>query len=94
MKTFQEFMAEEIKGWKHAGADINKARADKAKEQNTVVLHKLNANGTESGMNTARTSYKSKEDAQQYHDTYKKNNPTKKIKHNLYVNGKLEGKLE
>lgn len=86
MITFKQYMAEAIKGWKHAHSDLMKMRASKG----DVHLHKLKNDGTESGMHDARKSFKSEAEARAHHENIKKLNPTKKIAHNLYVGDKVE----
>lgn len=77
---------EQIKGWKHAGSDISKWRAEKGKNVKLVALKK---DGNESKMHDATTTYTSLEYARRHHDTKVKLNPNTKIRHNVYVDGKL-----
>ena len=86
MKTIKE-ITEAIKGWKHAHSDIAKSRAAQGKD---VVLHSLKKDGTESGMSTARKNFRTEAEARAHHENMKKLNPTRKIMHNLYVDGKVE----
>jgi len=87
-------LLEAIKGWKHAGSDIAKWRADKAAAQHTAKLVKLNKDDAESKMHDATTTYPTEEKAREYHSRIVKLNPTRNIRHNLYVDGKLVGILD
>jgi hypothetical protein len=87
-------LQEAIKGWKHAGRDITRMRADKAAAQHTSKLVKLNKDGTESKMHDATTTYPTEKEAKEYHDRIVKLNPTRNIRHNLYVDDKLVGVLD
>jgi hypothetical protein len=87
-------LLEAIKGWKHAHGDIIKMRADRAAAQHTAKLVKLNKDGAESKMHDATTTYPTEEKAREYHDRIVKLNPTRNIRHNLYVDGKLVGVLD
>jgi hypothetical protein len=93
MITFKEYISEEIKGWKHAHSDIMKARSVAADASNNVAIHRLKADGGESGLHDARKSFRSEEDAHAHIANIKKLNPGKKINHNLYVNGQLRGQI-
>lgn len=89
---------EAIKGWKHAGRDINKWRAEKAAAARPAKLVRLKKDGTESGMHDAASTFDSEEAARQQHERMVGYNPGKRIRHNLYVDGQLvqelDGKLE
>ena len=85
---------EAIKGWKHAASDIAKARRDASDSAKTVHLHRLKADGAESGMHDARKPFNSVEDAIAHHENLLKLNPGKKIKHNLYIDGKMDRVLK
>lgn len=87
IKTFEEYLEEEIKGWKHAHSDIMRSRAEVGKN---VTLHKLTKDGKESGMHDAKKSFRSEEEAIKHHENIKNLNPNKKISHNLYVNGEMK----
>ena len=96
MLSFKEFcnlngLTEEIKGWKHAGRDLNNMRADRSKAALPVKLHKLTAKGTESGMHDAETHHASEDDGQRHVDNMHKMNPGKKFSYNKYVDGKHVG---
>ena len=81
-------LVEAIKGWKHAHSDIMKNRAAAASADNEVVLHSLKKDGSESGMHDARKTFKSEEEAREYHKRVRGLNPNRNIRHNLYINGK------
>lgn len=83
----KEGVAEEIKGWKHAGRDLAQHRASLGKDVHLVLLKK---DGTESKMNDAKKSFRSEDEARQYHERIKKLNPTRNIRHNLYVGDNVE----
>ena len=87
-------LQEAIKGWKHAGSDLTKWRADKAASQHTAKLVSLKKDGTESKMHDATTTYPTEAEAREYHARIVKLNPTRNIRHNLYVDGKLVGVLD
>lgn len=80
-----------IKGWKHAGRDIS---AHRHEVNNPVITHRLKNDGNESGMSDAKTRHRSVEDAEKHHHNMVKNNPGKKIGHNIYVDGKLHKSLK
>jgi hypothetical protein len=85
---FRTYLEEEIKGWKHAHGDLHKSRADAGKD---VMLHRLKNDGHPSGTHDAQTMHKSEDDARRHHEQMKKNNPGKKIMHNLH---KADGTVE
>lgn len=85
---------EAIKGWKHAGRDINKWRAEKAAAARPAKLVRLKKDGTESGMHDAASTFDSEEAARQQHERMVGYNPGKRIRHNLYVDGQLVGELD
>ena len=90
MKTFKEFindeyMSEAIKGWKNAHTDIMKSRQDASNKDKSVKLVKLNKDGSESGMHDATKGFSSEEEAIEHHQQIRKLNPTRNIRHNLYV---------
>ena len=84
-KQYKIDLSEEIKGWKHAGRDLAKMRADKGKD---VKLVRLKKDGTESKMNDATKTFRSEEEARRHHENMVKLNPKTAIKHHLYVDGK------
>lgn len=90
MLRFQQFQ-EQIKGWKHAGRDLARWRAQKGKNVKLVSLKK---NGEENKMHTAASLHSSREQAELYHHRVKISNPTRRIRHNIYIDGKLEGTLD
>ena len=53
--------------------------------QTHVFLHKLNNNGAESKMQSDRKVFESEELAIAQHDIMVKLNPTKNVRHNLYL---------
>ncbi len=100
MMSFKEFcnqfcdqhgLNEEIKGWKHAGRDLNKMRSDRSKAAMSVKLVKLTAKGAESGMHDAAKHFDSEEDAQRHVDNMHNMNPGKKFNYNKYVDGQHVG---
>lgn len=87
MISFKEYIEEAIKGWKYAHSDLMKHRAAAGKE---VALHSLKKDGAESGMHDARKTFRTEQEARDYHDRVKSLNPKKNIQHNLYVGDKVE----
>lgn len=87
-KLQEENLGEEIKGWKHAGRDLNKARRQQAEMSRNVKLVRLKKNGDESKLHDATSRYNSEDEARQKHAYWVKVNPGKGIAHNLYVDGK------
>lgn len=84
---------EAIKGWKHAGADIDRARRVARSIKQPVHLHRLNRDGSESGMNTARKSFDTEEEALKRHAELRRLNPGANLRHALYVDGKKKSEL-
>lgn len=84
---------EAIKGWKHAGSDLMKLRSQKAALSHTAKLVSLKKDGTESGMHDATSTYPTEQDARRRHAELVKLNPTRNIRHNLYVDNKLVATL-
>lgn len=91
--TEEEELEEHIKGWKNAHSDIAKFRKDQADSQKTVHLHRLNANGKESGMHDARKPFSTEDEAREHHKKMRELNPKSNIRHNLYVGGEHKGIL-
>ncbi|USV40893.1 hypothetical protein [Xanthomonas phage BUDD] len=91
--TFEDFLGEAIKGWKHAHNDLAKHRREQSQSGNEWHTHALNKSGKESGMHDARKSHASEAAARAHHDLLKKNNPNSHIAHNLYHNGKHVGTM-
>lgn len=89
--AMKEELEENIKGWKNAGSDLAKMRANKGKD---IMLVGLNKNGAESKMPTDKRNFRSEEEALEFHKRVRGLNPTRNIRHNLYVNGKLSRALE
>jgi hypothetical protein len=88
MNEARKELDEAIKGWKHAGRDLMKmrtARSDAAKSARLVTVKK---DGTESKMHDAISYHNDEDSARKHHDNITKLNPTRKIRHNLYVDGK------
>ena len=81
-------MDEAIKGWKNAASDIRKVRSAASDAKKSAVLVSLKKDGNESGMHDAKSYYASEEEARNKHDSITKLNPTRKIRHNLYVDNK------
>lgn len=81
-------LVEAIKGWKHAHSDIMRNRAAQSAADNEVALHSLKKDGSESGMHDARKTFRSEEEAREYHKRVRGLNPNRNIRHNLYINGK------
>jgi hypothetical protein len=80
---------EAIKGWKHAHSDLIKMRAAKAQSAHTAKLVSLKKDGTESRMHDAETTYATEAEARTRHADLVKLNPGRRIRHNLYVDGKF-----
>jgi len=81
-------LEEAIKGWKNAASDIRKQRSAVSDAKKSAVLVSLKKDGSESGMHDAKSYHASEEEARKKHETITKLNPTRKIRHNLYVDGK------
>jgi hypothetical protein len=79
-----------IKGWKSAHSDIAKYRSQKAHENDGAHLVSVKKDGGESGMHDAKTTHKTEEDARKHHAYIRSLNPTRNIRHNLYVGGKFK----
>jgi hypothetical protein len=94
MITFKEYLSEAIKGWKHAHNDLAKIRSASSDAQKSVTLVSLKKDGSESKMHDATKTFKSEEEARAHHENIKKLNPSRTIRHNLYVNGEHKGALE
>jgi hypothetical protein len=94
MFSFKEYITEAIKGWKHAHNDLAKIRSSSADAQKSVTLVSLKKDGSESKMHDATKAFKSEEEARSHHENVKKLNPSRNIRHNLYVNGEHKGALE
>jgi hypothetical protein len=84
---------EAIHNMKHAARYLKQGRAAAAAASNTAKLVKLNKDGAESKMHDATTTYPTEEKAREYHARIVKLNPTRDIRHKLYVDGKLVGIL-
>lgn len=87
-------LVEAIKGWKNAHSDIMRNRAEQSASGNSVVLHSLKKDGKESGMHDARKTFRSEDEALEYHKRVRGLNPTRNIRHNMYVDGKMVKTLE
>lgn len=85
---------EAIKGWKHAGRDLMKHRAAAHAAQQPAMLVSVKKDGTESKMHDAKSYHASEEAARKKHTDIVKLNPTRNIRHNLYVDGKLVAMLD
>lgn len=86
-------LQEAIKGWKHAHSDLAKWRAAKKAAAQSVKLVSLKKDGSESKMHDAVKTFDTEAEAKEYHNRIVSLNPTRNIKHNLYVDGKLVGEL-
>lgn len=84
---------EAIKGWKNAHNDLSKIRSQKSSDSKSVALHRLKNDGNESGMHDARKAFGSEAEARKHHENMVQLNPGKKIRHNLYIDGKVVDKL-
>lgn len=93
MKTFKQFN-EAIKGWKHAHSDLAKIRKSQSDSAKSVKLVSLKKDGNESKMHDATKVFSSEEEAKAHHENVKKLNPTRGIRHNIYVNGEHKGVLD
>lgn len=83
-----------IKGWKHAGSDITKARREASNAAKSVKLVRANKDGSESGMHDATSHFSSEEEAHKHHHNLRSLNPTRNIRHHLYVDGQHKGILD
>jgi len=81
-------LEEAIKGWKNAASDIRKQRSAASDAKKSAMLVSLKKDGSESGMHDAKSYHASEEEARKKHETITKLNPNRKIRHNLYVDGK------
>jgi len=81
-------LEEAIKGWKNAASDIRKQRSAASDAKKSAMLVSLKKDGNESGMHDAKSYHASEEEARKKHETITKLNPNRKIRHNLYVDGK------
>lgn len=88
-----EELDEAIKGWKNAAVDIAKSRAQARSDAQPVRIVRLNNDGKESGMRDAATTFSSREEAEKKVTYWLGLNPGKKMRWNLYIDGKLEGQL-
>lgn len=82
-----------IKGWKHAHSDIMKFRRQNANAANSVELVSLKKDGNESKMHDAKKTFRSEDEAIRHHKNVRELNPTRNVRHNLYVNGEFKGML-
>lgn len=87
-------LQEAIHRWAHAGSDITKMRAARAAASHTAKLVSLKKDGEESQSRDATTTYPTEAEAKEYHARIVRLNPTRNIRHNLYVDNKLVGKLD
>jgi hypothetical protein len=86
-------LQEAIKGWKHAGSDLMKHRAQKAAAGHSAKLIKVKKDGTESKMHDATSTYPTEQQARDQHAYWVKVNPGRLIQHNLYVDNQFVEKL-
>lgn len=77
-----------IKGWSSAAKDLSKLRSDKFKESMPAKLVSVNKDGSERKTTDASTPFTSEKLARDHHERMVKLNPGRKIRHNLYVDGK------
>ena len=87
----KKLQTEEIKGWKHAAADLAKWRSEKGKNIRLVSLKK---DGTESKLHDASHQFRNINDAYTFFNRVIELNPTQQIKYNLYIDNKFEKILE
>lgn len=71
------------------GLDDAKLSEMWVKRDTGIWLHRLNKDGTESGMSDAKRYYTSKRDAINHHNHMVDANPGKEIAHHLYMKGDL-----
>lgn len=83
-----------IKGVTNPIKVLAKKRAAEKAASDTAKLVSLKKDGEESKMHDATTTYPTEEKAREYHARIVKLNPTRNIRHNLYVDGKLVGILD
>lgn len=92
MSKYQEYLDEAIKGWKHAGSDIARARLQAGNESKPVKLVGLKKDGSENKMDSATTYYSDKKSAMDKVKYWQDINK-KEMFFNLYEDGKLTGKV-
>jgi len=88
-EDFEEFVNEQIKGWKNAGRDLEKWRQDKKDEARSFKLVSLKKDGSENKMHDATMHFDTEKQALDHHERLTRLNPNKKIRHNMYVDGKM-----
>lgn len=93
MKTFKQ-LNEAIKGWKNAHSDIQKIRRTQSDASKEVKLVSLKKDGNESKMHDAVKMFSTEDEARAHHKNIKALNPTRNIRHNLYVGGEHKEVLE
>jgi hypothetical protein len=86
-------LQEAIKGWKHAGSDLMKHRAQKAAAGHSAKLVRVKKDGSESKMHDATSTYATEKEARDKHAYWVKINPGRQIQHNLYVDDQFVEKL-
>ena len=86
-------VAEAIKGWKHAGADIMKSRSAAAQEALPIRMTALRKDGKESGMHDATQKFASVDAARKRADDIAQMNPGRTFNYNVYDGGKLVAKF-
>lgn len=74
---------------KHTLSWRMKSRADAYNTKQPAMLVSIKKDGTESKMHDAKSYHASEADARKKHTDIVKLNPTRNIRHNLYVDGKL-----
>lgn len=72
---------EEIRGWKNAGRDINRARRNAANQAAPVIMVRLKKDGTESKLHDHTTYHTSVDAAKNRHENIKRSNPGKSFTH-------------
>jgi hypothetical protein len=79
---------------KHTLSWRMKSRADAYNAKQPAMLVSVKKDGTESKMHDAKTYHASEADARKKHADIVKLNPSRNIRHNLYVDNKLVGMLD
>ena len=93
MKFGEYIQNEAIKGWKNAQSDLNKWRKEKSQDAMDVVIVRLNKGGAESKMHDAKDHFKNEKEAMEKIEYWRKLNKGKEMNWNLYLKGKLKGKV-
>lgn len=88
--TSDDTVNEAVKGWKHAGRDLQKSRSEASK---SIKLVQLRKDGNESGLSDATKLFSSMDEANRQLTRVAELNPGKLFKYNVYDDNKLVGKI-